>query len=148
LNNRTFFFAAIAAACTLAIAMLANPYTGLTLVDAFQYDSSSSGSGDGNGGGASGEGSPLIIQPGETLGNAVSPAIAGDGVRRDITLCPLRIGPGGEVLPFTFLGEVPSAGYSADGASVLFGVGGGQGVWVDLADCPQAGAPVAPVPVG
>ncbi len=129
MNNRTFFLAAIAVAFVFAFAFVASPYSSLNIADAFQYDDNDDE--DDNP-------SPIIIGAGDSLGNACAAAVGGDGTRRQISGCPLRDCVGGNILPFTFAGEAPSAGYSSDFGSVLFNIGGGQGAWVDLADCPQA----------
>lgn len=130
MNNRTLLFAAIAVAFVFAFAFVASPYSSLNLADAFQYG--------GGGFEASVQGAPLIVGAGDQLGDAAAADVAGDGIRRNITGCPLRDAPGGNILPFTFAGEAPSAGYSSDFGSVLFNIGAGNGAWVDLADCPQA----------
>jgi hypothetical protein len=143
-NKRVLFFMAVGVVALAVFALVGSPYVSLNYADA-QYYSNSGGGGDDDddsAGGVTGAalsgnlagGSSVSI----TLGGAAAAPVVGFLIPRNITGCPLKDAPEGNILPFTFAGEAKDIGQNADGTSLLLIIGGNQGAWVDIEDCPQA----------
>jgi len=143
-NNRVLLFLTVGIMAFAVFALVGSPYVSMNFADAqYTYDDGDDDDGDDddntstNAAALQGRlnGANISIQIG---GAATAPRI-GFLIARNISGCPLKDGPNGNVLPFTFAGEAKDIGQSVDGTSLLVIISeGNAGAWVDLEDCPQA----------
>jgi hypothetical protein len=142
-NKRVLFFLTVGVMALAVFALVGSPYVTLNFADAQYYGSGGDGDDDDDG---ADSGTSAALQGQLAAGTAVSIRLGsaapaprvGALIPRNISGCPLKDAPEGNILPFTFSGEAKDVGQNEDGTSLLVIIGGGQGAWVDIEDCPQA----------